>query len=194
MQPRRAERGEKNESDPKLLARIQQGDRAAFRTLVERHSYQFYRVAYRFINHRTEAEDILQDAFVKLWERPNMWQPGYSSSFTTWFCRVIINLCLDRRKRKSPLALAETMEMTEFVDEHKTHEETMVEREREKFLESHIAALPDRQRTALNLCFYEGFTNQEAAKIMRLNIKAVQSLLMRAKTSLKLQLQKTMGE
>jgi len=193
VQPRRVEI-DNSETDPELLARIQAGERAAFRVLVDRHNYQFYRVAYRFMNHQTEAEDVLQDAFVKLWERPNMWQPGYNSSFTTWFCRVIINLCLDRRKRRSPLALAKTMEMTEFMDDHATHEEIMIQRERETFLESHIAALPDRQRTALNLCFYEGFSNQQAAEIMRLNVKAVQSLLMRAKTNLKMQLQKTMGE
>ena len=181
-------------SDTELLARVKDGDRAAFRRLVERHSQQLYRVAYRFMNNRAEAEEILQDAFVKLWERPQMWQPGYNSRFATWFCRVVINLCLDRRKRKSPLALAQRVEMTEFVDEKSTHEEAMIQREREEFIEKQIAALPWRQRTALNLCFYEGFSNHEAAELMQLNVKAVQSLLMRAKSNLKTNLQKMMGD
>ncbi len=184
-------RQESTESDAELLVRICAGDRVGFRLLVERHSQKLYRVAYRFINNRTEAEDILQDAFVKLWERPNMWNPDYSSSFTTWFCRVIINLCLDQRKRKSPLNMADHPEMEQFADHEDTHENTMIKQERERMLETYIAALPERQRTALNLCFYEGFSNQEAADIMRINIKAVQSLIMRAKDNLKTQLQNT---
>jgi len=87
------------EEDAWLLTRLQEGEHAAFTILVQRHASRFYRVAYRFVSNRAEAEDIVQDAFLKLWERPNMWQAGKNTAFTTWFHRVVINLCLDRTRK-----------------------------------------------------------------------------------------------
>jgi RNA polymerase sigma-70 factor (ECF subfamily) len=72
-----------------------------------------------------------------------------------------------------------------LIDDRETADQAMVRREEQAALEQEIAALPERQRTALNLCFDEGLTNQQAAEIMGLNLKALQSLLMRAKTTLK---------
>jgi RNA polymerase sigma-70 factor (ECF subfamily) len=168
--------------DAGLLARIKMGDKEAFATLVRRHSMRFYRIAYRFSGGRTEAEDIVQEAFLKLWERPNLWQEDRNTAFTTWFYRVLVNMCLDYRKKKRPVSLQDD---SWVMDERHSYEETMLLDERERLLEEHIHTLPQRQRTALNLCFYEGLSNQEAADVMDINIKALQSLLMRAKATLK---------
>jgi len=169
--------------DATLLAGIVSGDHAAFAALVRRHTVRFYRLAYRFTGRRAEAEDIVQDAFLKLWERPGMWQPDKQAAFTTWFYRIIVNLCLDQAKKKRPLPLENDGEHIE--DEREAKEEEMIAREKERLLETQIALLPDRQRAALNLCFYEGLSNQEAATAMGVHLKALQSLLMRAKTTLK---------
>jgi RNA polymerase sigma-70 factor (ECF subfamily) len=176
---------EQSVDDATLLARMQDGDDAAFATLVRRHTTRFYRVAYRFMNHPTEAEDVVQDAFIKLWEKPDSWRTDGGSAFTTWFYRVVVNLCLDRKKNKQTLPLSEDLPVPDL---RPTQEENMIERQQEKQLETHIALLPERQRTALNLCFYEGLSNQEAATIMGVRLKALQSLLMRAKMTLKLKL------
>jgi len=93
-----------------------------------------------------------------------------------------VNLCLDWQKRKRPLQLNENMPL---IDERETAEQAMLRREEQRILEQEIAALPERQRTALNLCFDAGVSNQDAADVMRINLKALQSLLMRAKTTLK---------
>jgi len=170
------------EDDARLLARITQGERAAFATLVRRHNDRFYRLAYRFVANRMQAEDIVQDAFLKLWERPAMWQVGRNAAFTTWFYRVVVNLCLDHQKKKRPLPL---LDDSWVMDERETHEETLLHREKQGLLEAQIAALPERQRVALNLCFYEELSNQEAAEVMGIRLKALQSLLMRAKITLK---------
>ena len=77
---------------------------------------------------------------------------------------------------------------TQLIDEREAMDETMIRAQEQKMLEKEIAALPERQRMALNLCFDEGLTNQEAAEIMGLNLKALQSLIMRAKTTLKARL------
>jgi RNA polymerase sigma-70 factor (ECF subfamily) len=93
-----------------------------------------------------------------------------------------MNLCLDWQKKKRPVELDENLPL---VDERPSADETMMHAEAQKMLETEIAALPVRQRTALNLCFDEGLSNQDAADVMGLNLKALQSLIMRAKTTLK---------
>ena len=182
MQQTRATQYEEGEDDALLLTRIVSGEHAAFAQLVRRHSERFYRVAYRFTSNRTEAEDVVQEAFLKLWEKPQMWQAGKQTRFTTWFYRVVVNLCLDRQKKKKPLPLAENMEIEDTRDTQEVH---LMHAQKQQVLEKHIAALPERQRAALNLCFYEGLSNQEAAEVMGLRLKALQSLLMRAKLTLK---------
>jgi len=119
---------------------------------------------------------------VKLWEDPGKWQPDKNTKFTTWFYRIVVNLCLDYRKRKRPVELNDEMAL---IDERETADQAIMRGEEQAALEQEIAALPERQRTALNLCFDEGVSNQEAADIMGMNLKALQSLLMRAKTTLK---------
>jgi RNA polymerase sigma-70 factor (ECF subfamily) len=171
-----------DKDDHSLLALIQEGSHDAFAELVRRHSARFYRIAYRFVQSKEAAEDIVQDAFLKLWEDPGKWRGERANKFTTWFYRVVVNLSLDRLKMKRTLPLDEDIQV---ADERPTADETMMKAEAQKRLETEIAALPERQRIALNLCFDEGLSNQDAADVMRLNLKALQSLIMRAKTTLK---------
>jgi RNA polymerase sigma-70 factor (ECF subfamily) len=174
--------GWSEKDDHELLALVQEGSQTAFAELVQRHTERFYRLAYRYVQNRETAEDLVQDAFVRLWENPASWRPDRNIRFTTWFYRIVVNLCLDWQKKKRPLPLDEEMPL---IDERETADEAMVRIEEQKLLEKEIAALPERQRTALNLCFDEGLSNQEAAETMGVNLKALQSLIMRAKTTLK---------
>jgi RNA polymerase sigma-70 factor, ECF subfamily len=168
--------------DRELLALIQDGSHRAFAELVQRHTQRFYRLAFRYVQNRETAEDLIQDAFLRLWENPANWQPERNSRFTTWFYRIVVNLCLDWQKKKRPVALDEEMPL---VDDRETADEAITRIEAQRLLEKEIAALPQRQRTALNLCFEEGLSNQEAAEAMGVKLKALQSLIMRAKTTLK---------
>jgi RNA polymerase sigma-70 factor (ECF subfamily) len=168
--------------DAQLLARIRQGDKAAFATLVQRHARRFYRLAYRFVHHRAEAEDMVQEAFIKLWAEPTLWQADRGASFTSWFSRIIINRCLDARRKKTSLPLDAAMEL---ADHRLSAEQMLIDAQQHQRLEAEIARLPERQRIALNLCFNDGISNQQAADVMQLPLKALQSLLMRAKTTLK---------
>lgn len=177
-------------SDAELLERIAERDHGAFASLVRRHTARFFRVAYRFMGNRSETEDMVQDAFLKLWERPHLWQTGRNAAFTTWFYRIVVNQCLDFAKKRRPLQL---LDDSWIEDDRQTHEKDMLDREKQMMLEREIAALPERQRTALNLCFYEGLSNKDAADIMGVRLKALQALLMRAKTTLKEHLRFTTG-
>lgn len=174
--------GRSERDDYALLALIQDGSHEAFAELVRRHTERFYRLAYRYVQNKETAEDIVQDAFLKLWENPERWQPERNSQFTTWFYRVLVNLCLDWQKKKRPAALDEDLPL---IDEHEPHETTMIRTQEQQALEQAIADLPERQRLAVNLCFTEGLSNQEAAEIIGVRLKALQSLIMRAKARLK---------
>ncbi len=171
-----------DKEDNELLALVQDGSHPAFAALVERHTERFYRLAYRYLQNREAAEDVVQDAFLKLWEDPGIWRADKNAKFTTWFYRIVVNLCLDWQKRKRPVALNEDMPL---IDERESADEVMIHWQEQRALEQEIAALPERQRIALNLCFDEGLSNQEAADAMGVNLKALQSLIMRAKATLK---------
>jgi RNA polymerase sigma-70 factor (ECF subfamily) len=170
------------QDDHELLALIQEGSRQAFAALVQRHTERFYRLAYRYVQNREAAEDVVQDAFLKLWEDPGKWRPERNSKFTTWFYRIVVNLCLDWQKKKRPLPLDEELPL---ADDRETMDAAMIRDQEQRILEREIAALPERQRMALNLCFDEGLSNKEAAEVMGLNLKALQSLITRAKATLR---------
>lgn len=165
-----------------LIRLIQEGRHDAFAEIVNRHSRRFYRIAYRFIFSKDDAEDIVQEAFIKLWEKRLNWNPNKEAKFTTWFYKVVLNLCIDHNRKKKPEPLSEDMPL---VDKKQGHEALIQEKENQVMLERFIQELPERQKLALNLCFYEGISNQEAAEIIGVNLKALQSLIMRAKMTLK---------
>jgi len=168
--------------DNELLALLQEGSHVAFAELVRRHTERYYRLAFRYLQNRESAEDVVQDAFLKLWEDPRRWQPDKNTKFTTWFYRVVVNLCLDWQKKKQPVELNEDMPL---LDDRESADEAMQRKQEQLALERAIAALPERQRTAINLCYDEGLSNQDAADVMAINLKALQSLVMRAKATLK---------
>lgn len=167
--------------DNQLVQEIKAGNQEAFAILVKKHASKFYAVAFRILGSQTDAEDIVQDLFLKLWKTPDIWQEGRGAQFSTWFYRIITNKCIDFQRKKKPDQLLEGYDLVD----NSNLEEDLDKIERKKMIEKMIKELPERQRIAINLCFYEGFSNKEAAEIMQLNIKALESLLMRAKKTLK---------
>src|SRR5262245_31862945 len=125
-----------DKDDHELLARVQAGSHDAFVVLVHRHTVRFYRLAYRYVQNRQEADDIVQDAFLKLWEDPGRWQLDRNSKFTTWFYRVVVNLCLDWQKKKRPLALDD--EVSEPAGESAL-DIAVMQRQEQQMLEQEIA-------------------------------------------------------
>ena len=177
-------------TDPQLLSLIQDGDKSAFTELVNRHANRFYRIAFRFLNNRDNSEDVVQDAFLKLWNNTGVWNPDFDAKFTTWFSRIVINLCLDFKKKNKISFEIDDMELAGSND---LPDESVMKMQNTAILNKYLEELPDRQQIAINLCYYEGFSNREAAEIMEINIKALESLLMRAKSSLREKLVKSEG-
>jgi RNA polymerase sigma-70 factor (ECF subfamily) len=170
------------QDDELLIRQIQEGRHEAFAEVVNRHSKRFYAIAYRIVFDKNDAEDIVQEAFLRLWEKRLSWDQRKEAKFTTWFYTVVVNLSLDHNRKKKPEPLSEDMQIE---DRQKRQEEMLQDKQQKELLDDSLKALPERQQLALNLCFYEGLSNQEAAEIMGVNLKALQSLLMRAKMTLK---------
>lgn len=171
-------------TDESLMACVQNGEHGAFAVLVRRHTKLFFTAAYRMCGKPDESEDIVQEAFLKLWHQPQSWDKDRGAKFTTWFYRVVTNQAIDYLRRKKPTKSGEGV-LERVEDTRSGQLEQMEENEEQAFLEKAIQALPERQRTALNLCFYEGLSNKEAADIMGIGVKALESLLMRAKAAIR---------
>ena len=169
--------------DESLVARICEGDHRAFAILVERHTQMFFAAAYRICGNSVEAEDIVQDAFLKLWTKPQAFDASKGVKFTTWFYRVVTNVAIDAGRKKKPQSGSDVIDL--MADDRGLADEAMIMNERQVALEDAIQDLPERQKLALNLCFYEGLSNKEAAEVLGVGVKALESLLMRAKSALK---------
>ncbi len=174
---------DEQDSDESLMVRVQSGDHQAFSILVQRHTQRFYACAFRLCGQVEMSEDIVQEAFLKLWARPEIWKSNKGAKFTTWFYRVVTNLTLDTLRRKKPQSGSETLDY--LADDSAGADEALIVSEEQLVLEEALQTLPERQMLALNLCFYEGLSNKEAAEIMEVGVKGLESLLMRAKSGLR---------
>ena len=172
-------------TDEKLAVRVAGGDHAAYATLVARHADRFLAVAQRVLGNRAEAEDALQDAFVKLWTRAERFDP-HTARFTTWFYRIVVNRCLDMHRRRKPEPLPEGFDR---ADEAPGAEAAIAASDRSRRVQAALAGLPERQRVAVTLCYFEGLSNKEAADVLEVGVKGLESLLSRARAGLRKDLQ-----
>jgi len=167
------------ESDGALMARVAAGDAAAFRSLVERHSAMVHALAWRMLG-AVDAEDVVQESFTRLWVNAKGWAPA-GGGLGGWLRRVATNLCLDRLRKPRTLS-DETL--ADHEDEAPLADARFDSARRQAAVAAAIRALPDRQRAAIILTYYEGVPNAEAAAILGLGVKAVESLLVRARQAL----------
>lgn len=173
-----------NEGDDALMARVVLRDGAAFRALIDAYAARPHRIAYRMLGDAAEAEDVAQEALLRLWQQAERWQPG-GAGVSAWLGRVATNLCLDRLRRRK---FASDEAVPERVDETPGADEQMDEAQRRARAAAAVQALPDRQRAAIILTYYEDYSNMAAAGALDMNIKAFESLLLRARTALRAQL------
>ena len=169
------------DGDAELLRAIADGDRAAFDRLSRRHLDRAYGVALRMTGSKADAEDVVQDVFLRLWLRPDSWRPG-QAMFSTWLYRVVVNRCLDLKRRPKGTDLDS---IEEPQDPDVNAEDGMLEAERNRALDGAVNKLPERQRAAIVLTYTAGLRNAEAASAMEISVKAFEALLVRAKRELR---------
>lgn len=167
-------------SDEALLVLFANGDPWAARTLTLRLTPRVLGFAARMLADRTEAEDVAQEAMLRLWRMAPDWQQG-EAKVVTWLYRVASNLCLDRLRRSRPRGLDEVAEPEDAAPGVVAR---LIEADRAMALDEALAALPDRQRQAVVLRHMEGLTNPEIAAVMDIGVEAVESLVARGKKGL----------
>ncbi|MEY8880590.1 RNA polymerase sigma factor [Donghicola sp. XS_ASV15] len=167
-------------SDEALLVLYAKGDSLAAQVLSRRFLPRVLAHATRVLKDQAEAEDVAQEAMLRLWKIAPDWRAG-EAQVTTWMYRVTANLCTDRiRKRRSvPLDAAPEPE-----DDTPSAGEAMQDAARAQALNAALMELPERQRQAVALRHLEGLSNPEIAEILDCGVEAVESLIARGKRAL----------
>ncbi len=171
-------------SDEALLVAFGNGERGAARALTLRLTPRILGYATRLLRDRAEAEDVAQEAMLRLWKIAPDWRQG-EARVTTWLYRVVSNLCTDRLRKKRAVALDA---IEEPADDAPSVAAKMMDQVRQVALQEALQVLPERQRQAVVLRHIEGVTNPDIAQIMELSVEAVESLTARGKKALKLAL------
>ncbi len=176
------------DNDHELIRQSIQGDLTAFRRLVERHQPYAYSLAYRSLLHRQEAEDIVQDTFIKVWL--NLRYFDFRGKFTTWVYRIVVNLCIDRLKSKNKFAgypASSTENSREWVSQHDE-----MEKLEEKDLAEHIKMLADhlspKQRMVFMLRDLQDLSIEEVCQVMQISEGSVKTNLYYARNAIRLNL------
>ncbi len=169
-----------DDSDEALMARIARGDEPAFRELARRHLPSALALARRITGNAADAEDVAQDALLRVWTNAPRWQP--LASFRTWLTRVVVNLCLDRKRRAPWVALEAAGDIVDTAPDARARMEAG---ETDRRIDDAIAALPARQRAAIVLTYREGLSNADTAAMLDTSVSAIETLLVRAKQNLR---------
>jgi RNA polymerase sigma-70 factor (ECF subfamily) len=174
-----------------LMARIATGDEDAFELLVNRHQTSILNLIYRFIGDRTQAKDLAQEVFIRVWQSAKSYEP--KAKFTTWIYRITANLCFNelksiRRKKWFSSKWSDEGDKPTFeetlADSGPSAEDLLLEKERSRQISDALQSLPESQRMALILKRYDDLSYQEIAEVIGCSVSAVESLLVRAKRAL----------
>jgi RNA polymerase sigma-70 factor (ECF subfamily) len=170
-------------SDGALMVLFANGDPGAARVLTVRLLPRALSHAARVLGDRAEAEDVAQEAMMRLWKAAADWRQDGAAQPATWLYRVVANLCVDRLRRSGRLDALEDPDMA--ADITPGVEARMLEADRMAALDAALARLPERQRQAVVLRHIEGLSNPEIAEILNVGVEAVESLTARGKRALK---------
>ena len=175
--------------DVRLMGLAAAGDMAAFEQLVERHQRMVIGTVGRMLGTNSDAEDIAQQVFVRVWKNVKRYEPR--AKFTTWLLKITRNLVFNELRRRSrhpavPLQSETDEEERPLKDEHAVSPDaTLLEHELQEAVDAAIAQLPETQRMAVILRRYQELSYEEIAQTLDQSVSAVKSLLFRARTELR---------
>ncbi|MDI7775362.1 RNA polymerase sigma factor [Asticcacaulis sp. EMRT-3] len=175
--------GNRLSSDPDelLLERIARGDASALSVFVARKMPRLMSLGRRLLGDASEAEDVAQETLLRTWKQARDWVPG-KARIDTWMHRVALNLCYDRLRRRRDNVSADDIEI---IDSAAGPAALLEQAQTAQRLQTALNSLPERQKVAITLCYYQELSNIEAAAMMEVSIEALESLLARARRGLK---------
>lgn len=169
-------------TDEQLLALIAEGNKQAFSQLMIRYLPAVINFSMRYFPQRSDAEDIAQETFTRLWCKAPVWQDK-GVSVKAWLFKVAYNQSIDQLRKQKPEYLADYDE--NIIDEAAFIESMMDVDANLAIQKLALGTLPERQRTAISLCAIKGFSNSEAAIVMGTSVDALESLMARGRRKLK---------
>lgn len=174
-------RDKSRDPDSDILPALMAQDQRAFSTLMDRHIRSLSALSAQMLNDMHMAEDVTQSVFLKTWQMLPNWQTG-NAKLITWMRRVATNLCLDHLRKKKPIysdSVPEQAGADPLQDDH------LVASERSELMAHAMNDLPERQKAALTLFYYQDLPQKQCAEIMDLTVPAFESLLRRSRQALK---------
>lgn len=172
-------------SDDELVRRVGKGDEQAFTRLLRRHLQAIHHYLFRLTGSRADSDDLAQETFLALWRKAATYRPG-RVRFGTWLHRIAHNQCIDHLRRSARTAeqpLPETSEPDAGPEANRHRDE------HRRRLHQALERLPANQRDAILLCHQQGLSNRDAAIVLGIGVRAVESLLARARRTLRQEFQ-----
>jgi RNA polymerase sigma-70 factor (ECF subfamily) len=182
-----SEPAENREQDAELLRRIAGGDRAAFARFYDQYSGLLFSIAVKMLDDSKEAEDVLQEVFMQIWNRADAYDSRLGKP-ASWAVTLTRNKAIDRirsRQRRSRLVDEATLEATALVAEPPSANETLHGRENAEMIRSVVAELPDQQRRAIELAFFNGLTQDEIAATLQEPLGTIKARIRRGMLKLR---------
>jgi RNA polymerase sigma-70 factor, ECF subfamily len=188
------------ERDVRLMALVKTGDMDAFRELVEAHQHRVIGTITRMLGDETEAEDLAQHVFIRVWKSAARWEP--TAKFTTWLYTILRNLVFNECRRRArhhthslEAAIEDDDHPQQFADGNvKAPDTSLLDTEMQDAIERAIQELPEQQRLAVVMRRYQDVSYEEIAAVLELSVPAVKSVLFRARTELREKLRKYLEE
>lgn len=171
--------------DDELLELTATGNRDAFQILMERHVKSMLTLAQKVSGNSDDAEELVQDAFLKVWTQAPKWRRDGTAQFSTWLYRVVLNGCLDRRRRPTWTSLDEAAELADTAPGAAQH---LAQSQNRALIQAAMGTIPERQRAALYLHYFSEISAPQAAQVLAISVPAMEALLIRGKRALKKEL------
>lgn len=168
-----------------IIAKIKDGDTAAFKQLYEAYAPLFKGIAFRYVGNSDESNDLIQEAFIKIYRSIDTFQ-GYGN-FEGWMKRILVNCCLNHIKREKKYAFE--VDSSNFSNDTTRWDAVIEELSFEEIVQI-IERLPLGYKTVFNLSVFEGYSHKEIGELLGISESASRSQLAKAKQKLKKELKK----
>jgi RNA polymerase sigma-70 factor (ECF subfamily) len=168
-------------TEAELVEQLSSGDEDAYRILLDRHLAPITAYVTRMMASNADTEDIVQETFLRLWTHGTRYNPD-TAKLTTWLHNIAHNLCIDHFRKHNRMVQEET---ADEPDEQEAFVDQLTHFENAKHVEQSLMQLPERQRSAIIMCHYQGMSNRDAAVILETSVEALESLMARGRRKLR---------
>ncbi|MCK5384744.1 MAG: sigma-70 family RNA polymerase sigma factor [Alphaproteobacteria bacterium] len=170
--------------DEVLLTLIKEDNQTAYRILVDRYLGKLWRLGVNVLGNESEAEEVVQESLLTVWKNRKNWEDG-SAKFSTWVYRITLNRCIDLKRRRRPTTDTQNIEQVIACEANPAADSSMIRNEQNEKLLGMMDSLPENQKNALILFYYEELSIKEISDRLSTTEQGVRSLLKRGRKNLR---------